>query len=157
MFGEGPVAINKLFKDCQQKQPKFKEKYTFMALQWLKMYVTEVDLAGRCDCCKPTVKKMTKEYVGLFQSFKKSKVRFSGFDKRIYQYTWDGQNYDTNEFRRCLLSILYNHKSHLPGVKYLYACHFYKSRLVYVEVPIPCGVNDISMYKGGGKDSTTTH
>jgi hypothetical protein len=38
--------------------------------------------------------------------------------------------------------------------KYLDACHLYESRLVYMEGPIPCGVNDISMYKGGDKDST---
>ena len=35
MFGENPVAINKLFKDCMKKTPKFKEKYAFMTLQWL--------------------------------------------------------------------------------------------------------------------------
>ena len=92
MFGEGPVAINQLFKDCQRKQPKFKEKYAFMALQWLKTYATEVDLAGRYGCCELTVEKMTKKYVRLFQSFKTSKVRFSGFDRRIYQFSCDGQN-----------------------------------------------------------------
>ena len=74
MFGEGPVAINQLFKDSQRKQPKFKEKYAFMALQWLKTYATEVDLAGRYGCCELTVEKMTKKYVRLFQSFKTSKV-----------------------------------------------------------------------------------
>ena len=93
MFGEGLVAINKLFKDCQQKQRKFKEKYALMTLQWLKTYATEVDLAGRYDCCERTAEKKTKEYVRLFQSFKKSKVRFSGFDERVYQFSVDGQNY----------------------------------------------------------------
>ena len=154
MFGEGPVAINQLFKDCQRKQPKFKEKYAFMALQWLKTYATEVDLAGRYGCCELTVEKMTKKYVRLFQSFKTSKVRFSGFDRRIYQFSCDGQNYNTYEFRMSPSSKWYNHKSHSSGVKYLYACHLYEPRLVYMEGPIPCGVNDISMYKGGDKDRT---
>ena len=40
-------------------------------------------------------------------------------------------------------------KPFIAGVKYLYACHLYEGRLVYMEGPIPCGVNDISMYKGG--------
>lgn len=149
MFGEGPVAINKLFNDCRQKQPSFKEKYAFMTLQWLKTYAFEVDLAGRYGCCEPTVETKTKEYTRLFQSFLKTKVRFSGFDRRIFQYSCDGQNYNTYEFRMSPSSKWYNHKSHSSGVKYLYACHLYESRLVYMEGPVPCGVNDISMYKGG--------
>lgn len=149
MFGEGPVAINKLFNDCRRKQPSFKEKYAFMTLQWLKTYAFEVDLAGRYGCCEPTVETKTKEYTRLFQSFLKTKVRFSGFDRRIFQYTCDGQNYNTYEFRMSPSSKWYNHKSHSSGVKYLYACHLYESRLVYMEGPVPCGVNDISMYKGG--------
>ena len=155
MFGEGPIAINKLFKDCRKKLRKFKEKYAFMTLQWLKTYAFEVDLAGRYDCCERTVEPKLKEYVRLFQSFIKSKVKFRGFDDRVYQFTCDGQNYNTNEFRMSPSSKWYNHKSHSSGVKYLYACHLYESRLVYMEGPVPCGVNDISMYKGKDRDGST--
>lgn len=154
MFGENPVAINKLFKDCMKKTPKFKEKYAFMTLQWLKTYAFEVDLAGRYKCCERTVEKKVKEYTQLFQSFIKSKVKLSGFDKRIYQFVVDGQNYNTYEFRMKPSSKWYNHKSHSAGVKYLYACHLYESRLVYMEGPLPCGINDISMYKGEDKDGS---
>jgi hypothetical protein len=74
MFGEGPIAINNFFNDCRQKQPSFREKYTFMTLQWLKTYATEVDLAGRYGCCEPTVETKMKEHTCLFQLFKKTKV-----------------------------------------------------------------------------------
>jgi hypothetical protein len=115
-------------------------------------YGKEVDLAGRFDCCEKTVGQKTVEYTKLFQTFKDLKVRFGGFDGRIYQFSCDGQNYNTNEFRMSPSSKWYNHKSHSSGVKYLYACHLWENRLVYMEGPIPCGVNDISMYKGGDKD-----
>jgi hypothetical protein len=47
----------------------------------------------------------------------------------------------------------YNHKSHSAGVKYEYAVHLWESLLVSMRGPLPCGVNDISMYKGGDKGS----
>ena len=157
MFGEAPVAINKLFEDCKRKHGKFKEKYAFMTLQWLKTYATEVDLAGRYGCCEDTVETKTKEYAQLFQSFIKKKIKFSGFDERVYQFAVDGQNYNTYEFRMLPSSKWYNHKSHSSGVKYLYATHLYESRLVYMEGPIPCGIKDISMYKGQNKDGNVTN
>jgi hypothetical protein len=47
----------------------------------------------------------------------------------------------------------FNHKSHSSGLKYEYAVHLWDSRLVSMRGPLPCGVNDISMYKGGVKGS----
>lgn len=156
MFTEGPVAINKLFKDCKKLSPKFKEKYGFMTLQWLCTYAKEVDLAGRYDCCEKTVEKKTKEYTELFQSFKNSKVRFKGFDGRTYQFGVDCQNYDTYEFRMDPSTKWYNHKRNSAGLKYEYAVHLWESRLVSMRGPLPCGVNDLSMYKGGDKSSEST-
>ena len=156
MFAEGPVAINKLFKDCTAKHPKFKEKYAFMTLQWLCTYAKEVDLAGRYGCCEKTVEKKTREYTKLFQSFKDLKVRFDGFDQRTYQFSVDGQNYDTYEYRMDPSSKWYNHKSHSSGLKYEYAVHLWESRLVSMRGPFPCGVNDLSMYKGGQKGDKKT-
>lgn len=78
-------------------------------------------------------------------------MRFKGFDNRVYQYDVDAQNYNTYEFRMDPSSKWYNHKSHSSGVKYKYAVH--GSRLVSMRGPLPCGVNDISMYKGGDKGS----
>ena len=151
LYTEGPIAISKLFDDCKREMPKFKEKYAFMAVMWLTTYAKETDLAGRFKCCEKTVEKKCKEYCKLFQSFKDAMVRFSGFDERVYQYDVDCQNYDTYEFRMSPSTKWYNHKSHSSGVKYEYAVHLWESRLVSMRGPLPCGVNDISMYKGGDK------
>jgi hypothetical protein len=35
MYIKGPLAIGKLFRDCELKKKKFKEKYAFMTLMWL--------------------------------------------------------------------------------------------------------------------------
>jgi hypothetical protein len=110
-------------------------------------------LAGRFGCCEKTAEKKTVEYTKLFQSFKDSKVRFDGFDKRTYQFDVDCQNYNTYEFQMDPSTKWYNHKSHSAGVKYEYAVHLWESRLVSMRGPLPCGVNDISMYKGGDKGS----
>jgi hypothetical protein len=130
--------------------PKFKEKYAFMAVMWLTTYAKENDLAGRFKCCEKTVEQKCKEYCKLFQSFKDVKVRFKGFDNRVYQYDVDAQNYNTYEFRMDPSSKWYNHKSHSSGVKYEHAVYLWESRLVSMRGPLPCGVNDISMYKKGG-------
>jgi hypothetical protein len=152
MYTEDPVALNKLFNDCKTKMPKFKEKYAFMAAMWLTTYAKETDLAGRFKCCEKTVEKKCKEYSKLFQSFKNVKVRFGGFDERVYQFAVDAQNYNTHEFRMSPSAKWYNHKSHSSGVKYEYAVHLWESRLISMRGPLPCGVNDLSMYKGGDKD-----
>ena len=155
MFGESPAAITKLFIDCKAKKEKFSEKYAFMTLQWLKTYALEVDLAGRYKCCERTVEKMVKEYARLFKSFKGSKIRFGGFDQRTYQYSVDGKNFDTYEFRMKPSTQWYNHKSHSAGVKYEFALSLWESRCVSMRGPFPCGVNDYPVYRGGDKGSAS--
>jgi len=46
VFGEGPKVISILFEKMKSKSSKFKEKYGFMACNWLVTYATETDLAG---------------------------------------------------------------------------------------------------------------
>ena len=47
VFGEGPKVISILFERMKSKSSKFKEKYGFMACNWLVTYATETDLAGK--------------------------------------------------------------------------------------------------------------
>ena len=107
-------------------------------------------LVGRYDCCEYTVERKTKEYVRLIQSFKEELIRWEGFDPRlVFQFTVDCANYLTNEFRLDPSSGWYDHKSHSAGVKYEYACHLYESKCVSMRGPFPCGIPDISIFRGG--------
>lgn len=116
----------------------------------MKTYAFETDLAGRYGCCERTVEDKTKVYTKLFASFKSSKIRFDGFKQGyVYQLVVDDSDSPCEEFRCDPSARWYSHKSNSAGLKYEYAIHLWESRCVSMRGPFPCGVNDLTIFKGG--------
>jgi len=156
-FGVGPKAIAACFKDLKAmyKNEKLELKHFMMTVCWLKLYETGSVMAGRWDHCEDFCRNTVKGYAVKIQALKRKKIKFCGFHQdRIYLATIDCVHCMCNEFRTDPHSKWYSHKHNGAGVSYEIAVDVDDDRAVWTAGPYPASTHDITIFRGGKKEST---
>ncbi|KAL3789737.1 hypothetical protein HJC23_006730 [Cyclotella cryptica] len=80
-YGVGPPAVSAMWIDLinQLSDMTLDLKYCLLALNWLKLYVSEHVLSGWWDLCGDIIRDKVKSYSRLIQSLKPDKIKFEGW------------------------------------------------------------------------------
>ena len=88
-----------IFDTLRADNPSATLHYLLLALNWLKLYITEPVLSRRRNQCYEHIREKTKEYIRMIQSTKEKKITFDGFDpSEVYWISVDTVNFQTQEF-----------------------------------------------------------
>jgi hypothetical protein len=140
-FGVSAKTLEAVFNDMKKKDPTLSERDFLMAVDTLKLYLTEHNMAGRWQCCEETYRKKWKEVVAAIADLRGQKIKFDPSDfpeDQIFLLSVDGVNFTINEPRvNNPGSHWYDHKSHSAGLSYLVAVDVRRSRICWIDGPRP--------------------
>jgi len=159
-FGVSAKTLLAIFIDLKRKNPNMKEVDFLLAMNALKLYLTEKVMAGRWKCHEETYRHKWKTGVAAIAALRDYKIKFdpSDFpDDQIFLLSIDGVNCTMNEprvYREQVanreLAVVppptlklgpgshwYDHKSHSAGVSYEVGVDVRKSRICWINGPKP--------------------
>ena len=159
-FGVSAKTLLAIFIDLKRKNPNMKEVDFLLAMNALKLYLTEKVMAGRWKCHEETYRHKWKTGVAAIAALRDYKIKFdpSDFpDDQIFLLSIDGVNCTMNEprvYREQVanreLAVVppptlklgpgshwYDHKSHSAGVSYEVGVDVRRSRICWINGPKP--------------------
>ena len=140
-YGVGATTLHAVFADLQKEVPGIKQVDCFMAVNQLKLYLTEHVQAGRWGIDECTFRSRWKDIVKAIAGLKAKKIKFDPDDfpdDQIFLLTVDGVNFTIHEPRASDPgSHWYDHKSHSAGVSYEVAVDIRVSRILWIRGPRP--------------------
>ena len=140
-FGVSAKTLEAVFIDLKKKDPTLKESDFLLAMDTLKLYLTEHNMAGRWGCHEQSYRAKWKEVVAAIAALHSEKIKFDPSDfpeDQIFLLSVDGVNFSINEPRvKNPGSHWYDHKTHSAGVSYLVAMDVRKSRICWIDGPRP--------------------
>ena len=140
-FGVSAKTLEAVFLDMKKKDSTLTERDFLMAVDTLKLYLTEHNMAGRWQCCEETYRNKWKKVVKAIADLRGQKIKFDPSDfpeDQIFLLTVDGVNFTINEPRvNNPGSHWYDHKSHSAGLSYLVAVDVRRSRICWIDGPRP--------------------
>ncbi|KAL7527041.1 hypothetical protein ACHAXR_001767, partial [Thalassiosira sp. AJA248-18] len=172
-FGVGAKTLLAIFADLKRNNPKMKEVHFLLAMDTLKLYLTEKVMAGRWKCHEETYRHKWKTGVAAIAALRDQKIKFdpSDFpDDQIFLLSVDGVNFTMNEPRvhreqvpSQNLAVVpttiklgpgshwYDHKSHSAGVSYEIGVDVRRPRICWINGPKPASVSESVTFNGGKK------
>ena len=161
-YGVSAKTLCAVFDDLKKTNTDIKMEDFLLAMDTLKRYLPETDMAGRWKCDKKTYRRKWKEGVAAIASLRGAKIKFdpSEFpEDQVYLLTVDGVNFRRTEPRvgrdrkpaACGVehvevptaknlgpgSHWYNHKSHSAGITYEVGLDVRSSRICWINGPRP--------------------
>ena len=140
-FGVSAKTLEAVFVDLNKKNPTITQRDFLMAVDTLKLYLVEHNMAGRWDCHEQTYRKKWKEVVAAIAALRSEKIKFDPSDfpeDQIFLLTVDGVNFRIREPRvKNPGSHWYDHKSNSAGLTYLIAVDVRRSRICWIDGPRP--------------------
>jgi len=126
-----------------------------MAVDSLKRYDVEHNMAGKWDVCEDTFRTHWKKTVRMIADLRGEKIKFDPADfpdDQIFLMTVDGVHFRIQEPRRDPGSKWYSHKFHGAGVMYLVAVDIRRSRILWIDGPKPASSSERATFEGGLKN-----
>ena len=140
-YGVSAKTLEVVFLDMKKRDPSLTELDFLMAVDTLKLYLTEHTMAGRWNCCEQTYREKWKRIVAAIAALREDKIKFDPSDfpeDQIFLLTVDGVNFRIWEPRvKNPGSRWYDHKSHSAGLTYLVAIDVRRSRICWIDGPRP--------------------
>lgn len=149
-YGISPQACSALFEDLQAAPARVAKancRFFLMALNWLKNYRSEAELAGQFNMDEKTARKHIWMYARAFQALKPEKISMVGLDDGgFYILTVDGVHFRIGEPRLEPDSKWYSEKFNGPGLTYELGIAIRQNRLVWINGPFKASVHDKTIY-----------
>ena len=161
LYGTSSLAAAKLHRDLHQLDEayrigKFKLKYFFMTLYWLKAYPTYIHFEAFWSTRFTSIGDVLKTYVKAIQQLKDLKIQWFEEgeldDDDIFIISVDGVHCRVREVRKDPGTKWYSHKSHGAALTYELAIAIRQNRLVSIKGPYPASKNDLTIFRCGDGD-----
>ena len=117
-FGVGPKALKALIGDLEQYGGEVTPKKLFMSICWLKLYDSEMVMAGRWGHGEKYCRETVKEYVSRIRKLKPLKITFDNLHPNCQFLGVDCIHARSQEFRCDPDSKWWSHKFNGPGLSY---------------------------------------
>ena len=141
-------------EEARVSKPKL--KHFLIALNYLKEYPVEHNLAGMFKFTEKTAKKWANFYVKKIQALKEAKIRFLFDQPELYGETFiltvDGIHCWICEPRLDPSSKWYSHKFKKSGFSYEVGITIFHNQICWINGPFPAGRSDLAIFREGLKD-----
>jgi hypothetical protein len=141
-YGVSARTLHAVLADLALETPtRIKTKDFLMAVNELKLYLTEHVQAGRWGIDENTFRHRWKDIVKAIAALKEKKIKFDPDDfprGQVFLMSVDGVNFTIHEPRaKNPGSHWYDHKSHSAGISYEVAIDVRRSRILWINGPRP--------------------
>ena len=140
-YGVSARTLHAVMADLALETPRIKTKDFLMAVNELKLYLTEHVQAGRWGIDENTFRNRWKDIVIAIAALKEKKIKFDPDDfpqGQVFIMSVDGVNFTIHEPRaKNPGSHWYDHKSHSAGISYEVAIDVRRSRILWINGPRP--------------------
>jgi hypothetical protein len=140
-YGVSARTLHTVMADLALEIPRIKTKDFLMAVNELKLYLTEHVQAGRWGIDENTFRHRWKDIVKAIAALKEKKIKFDPDDfprGQVFLMSVDGVNFTIHEPRaKNPGSHWYDHKSHSAGISYEVAIDVRRSRILWINGPRP--------------------
>ena len=141
-YGVSARTLHAVLADLALETPtRIKTKDFLMAVNELKLYLTEHVQAGRWGIDENTFRHRWKVIVKAIAALKEKKIKFDPDDfprGQVFLMSVDGVNFTIHEPRaKNPGSHWYDHKSHSAGISYEVAIDVRRSRILWINGPRP--------------------
>lgn len=117
-YGVGPKAVKALIGDLEQNGQNVTPKKLFMSICWLKLYDSEMVMAGRWGYGEQYCRESVREYVKRIRELKPLKISFDNLHPSCKFLGVDCIHAPSQEFRCDPDSKWWSHKFNGPGLSY---------------------------------------